>query len=162
MHTSSTLQTCAYFNITLCMPWIWAPLWFLCSTNEISFAQTTLAIPVVYIRGRVACWEVTWPNDDIHTRRFQYTGTPLGILHWNHTGWGYRPVVFQWQSSVNFHNWNILDHHWKTTERSLEAHWKHTSYQQFFLQWHSSVYLGLSSRYTELPLDCHRITTGSE
>ena len=46
---------CEYFNITLCMPWIWAPLCFLCvwgcSTNEISLAHTTLAIPVVYIRG---------------------------------------------------------------------------------------------------------------
>ena len=26
MAISSALQTCEYFNITLCMPWIWAPL----------------------------------------------------------------------------------------------------------------------------------------
>ena len=35
--------------------------------------------------------------------------------HWNHTGWCYHPVVFQWRSSVNLHNW--------TTGRPLEAHW---------------------------------------
>ena len=51
--------------------------------------------------------------------------------------------------------------HWKATGRPLEAHWKHTGYQQFFLQWHSSVHWGLSSRHTGLPLDCHWKTTGS-
>ena len=32
--------------------------------------------------------------------------------HWNHTGWCYRPVAFQWQSSVNMHNWNTPEDHW--------------------------------------------------
>ena len=33
--------------------------------------------------------------------------------HWNHTGWCLHPVVSQWRSSVNLHNWN--------TGRPLEA-----------------------------------------
>ena len=63
----------------------------------------------------------------------QYTGIPLirphwkttgatGTLgcHWNHTGWCLHPVVFQWRSSVNLHNWN--------TGRPLEpqVHWDAT------------------------------------
>ena len=51
--------------------------------------------------------------------------------------------------------------HWKATGRPLKAHWEHTGYQQLFLQWHSSVYWGLRSRHTGLPLDCHWITTFS-
>ena len=73
----------------------------------------------------VACWEVTWPND-FQTRRSQYTGIPLDRLHWNHTGWCYHPVVFQWQSSVNLHNWNTLEDHWKTIGTTLETHWLST------------------------------------
>ena len=73
--------------------------------------------------------------------------------HWNHTGWCQHPVVSQWRSSVNLHNWNTPEHHWKATGRPLEAHWKHTGYQQIFLPWHSSVHWGLSSRHTGLPLN---------
>ena len=44
--------------------------------------------------------------------------------HWNHTGWCWNPVVVsQWRSSVNFHNWNTLEDHWKATGRPLETHW---------------------------------------
>ena len=46
--------------------------------------------------------------------------------HWNHTGWCLHPVVFQWRSSVNLHNWNTLEDHWKATRKPLEDHWKHT------------------------------------
>ena len=81
--------------------------------------------------------------------------------HWNYTGWCHHPVMSQRRSSVNLHNWNTLEHRWKDTEKPLESHWKHTGYQQFFLQWHSSVHWGLNSRHTGLPLDCHWITTGS-
>ena len=85
----------------------------------------------------VACWEVTWPND-LQTRFCQYTGIPLdrshwkttgatGTLgcHWNHTGWCKHPVVFQWRSSVNLHNWNTLEDHWshRYTGMPLEPHW---------------------------------------
>ena len=50
----------------------------------------------------------------------------------------------------------IIGTHWNTTWRPLEDHWKHTGYQQFFLQWHSSVHWGLVPD----TLDFHWITTG--
>ena len=46
--------------------------------------------------------------------------------HWNHIGWCLHPVVFQWRSSVNLHNWNTLEDHWKATGKPLEDHCKHT------------------------------------
>ena len=46
--------------------------------------------------------------------------------HWNHTGWCSHPMVSQWRSSVNLHNWNTLEDHWKDTGRPLEAHWLST------------------------------------
>ena len=55
-------------------------------------------------------WNTTWAT------------STLGC-HWNHTGWCYHPVVSQWRSSVNLHNWNTLEDHWKATGRPLEAHW---------------------------------------
>ena len=72
---------------------------------------------------------MTWPNY-LHTRLCQYTRISLDRpylkvigatstlgCHWNHTGWCQHPVVFQWRSSVNLHNWN--------TGRPLEpqVHW---------------------------------------
>ena len=134
MDTSSAFNTCEYFNIILCMPLIWEPLWFLCiwgcKANEISSAQTTLTIPVVYIRA--ACWVVICPNV-FQTRLCQYTGIPLDRpewkttgatstlgCHWNHTGCGLHPEVSQWRSRVNLHNWDALEHHWKASGRPLE------------------------------------------
>ena len=94
-----------------------------------------------------------------HRKTTEATST-LGC-HWNHIGWCLHPVVSQWRSSVNLHNWNTLEHHWKATGTPLEDHWKHTGYQQLFFPWHSSIHWGLSSRHTGLPLDCHWKTTGS-
>ena len=78
---------------------------------------------------------MTWPND-LQTRFCQYTGIPLDWphwkttgatstlgCHWNNTGWCYHPVVFQWRSSVNLHNWNTLEGHWKTTGSTLGTQW---------------------------------------
>ena len=73
--------------------------------------------------------------------------------HWHHTGWCEHPVVSQWQSSVNLHDLNTLEDHWNITGRPVEAHWKHTGYPKFFLQWHRSVHWGPSSRHTGLPLN---------
>ena len=64
------------------------------------------------IHKGVACWEMTWPND-LQTRFCQYTGISLDRLHWNHTGWWYRPVVFQWQSREEPHV------HWDATGTTL-------------------------------------------
>ena len=46
------------------------------------------------------------------------TTSTLGC-HWNHTGWCRHPVVCQWRSSVNLHNWNTLEDHWKATGSTL-------------------------------------------
>ena len=54
--------------------------------------------------------------------------------HWNHTGWCLHPVVSQWRSSVNVHNWNPLEDHWKATERPLEDHWTHTGFSPVAFQ----------------------------
>ena len=53
-------------------------------------------------------------------------------------------MVFQWRSSVNLHNWNTLEDHWKATGSTLAL-----------IQWHSSVHWGLYSRHTGLPLEDH-------
>ena len=144
-----------------------------CKSNEISLAQTTLTIAVVYIRGRMLGNDLTqWPPSQILSVHWdttgqtaledhwshKYTGMPLEphwlmlapsgdpVLiciigthwrttgatstlgcHWNHTGWCLYPVVSQWRSSVNLHNWNILEDHWKATGRQLDAHWYFSS-----------------------------------
>ena len=41
-------------------------------------------------------------------------------------------MVSQWRPSVNLHNWNTLEDHWKANGRPLKAHWKHTGFQEFF------------------------------
>ena len=178
-----------------------------CKSNEISLAQTTLTIPVVYIRGRMLGSDLTyWPPNQILSVHWdttgqtkleddwshKFTGMPLephwlmlvpsGVpvaiqcwsahlehpgrplqpqVHWNATGTTLADASTQWCSSVNLHNWNTLQDHWKSIGRPLEDYWEHTGYQQFFIQWHSSVQWGLSSRHTGLPLDCHWKTTGS-
>ena len=65
-----------------------------------------------------------------------YTGMPLDRPHWNYTGTTLAiviyPVYFQWQSSVNLHNWNALEVHWRgvhwdaTGQTALELHWNYT------------------------------------
>ena len=154
---------------TIIVLYIWG--W---SSNAISLTQTTS--PCQLYTYEVACWEVTSPND-LQTRSCQYTGISLDRLHWNHTGWCYHPVVSQWQSSVDLHNWNTLEDHWshKYTGMPLEPHWlmlapsgepvaiqwKHTGYQQSLHLWHSSVHWGLNPRHTGLPLNYYWITKGS-
>ena len=55
-----------------------------------------------------------------------HTGRPLEPqVHWDATGTTLADASTQWCSSVNLHNWNTLEDHWKATERPLEAHWKH-------------------------------------
>ena len=136
MDTSSALNTCKYFNITLCMLW-YEHHYSFCVFGGASHMKLKQLSPYQLYTLGVACWEVTWPND-LQTRFCQYTGIPLDRphwkttgatstlgCHWNHTGWCYYPVVFQWQSSVNLHNWNTLEDHWshRYTEMPLEPHW---------------------------------------
>ena len=72
--------------------------------------------------------------------------------HWNHPYWYQHPVVPQWRSSVNLHNWNTLEGHWKTTGNALATIISPVAFQ---------YKLGLNSRHAGLPLDCHWITIGS-
>ena len=52
-------------------------------------------------------WKTTWATSTLR-------------CHWNHTGWCSHPVVSHWRSSVNLHNWNTLEDHWKPPGRPLE------------------------------------------
>ena len=114
-----------------------------------------------------------WPND-LQTRRSQYTGIPLDRLHWNHTGWCYLPVVFQWQSSVNLHNWNTLEDHWKHTGNTLatnnsfsQVHWgaTWTTLADASTQWYPNgnpmliCIIGTHWKHTGSTLDTHWLTT---
>ena len=106
-----------------------------------------------------------WPDlmtskpDSVRTLGYHWTdhtGRPLEPqVNWDGTGTTPADASPQWCSSGDPVLICIIGTHWKTTGRTLEAHWKHTGYQQFFLQWHSSVHWGLSSRHTGLPLDYH-------
>ena len=92
----------------------------------------------------------------------EHTGRPLEPqVHWGGTGTTLADASTQWCPSGDPVLICIIGTHWNTTGRPLEAHWKHTGYQQLFLQWHSSVHWGLGSKHSGLPLECHWITTGS-
>ena len=89
-----------------------------------------------------------------------HTGTPLeSQVHWDATGITLDDANTQWCPSGDPVLIFIIGTHWNTRGRPLEDHWKRPGYQQFFLQWHSSVHWGLNSRHTGLPLDYHWITT---
>ena len=91
-----------------------------------------------------------------------HTGRPLEPqVHWDATGTTLADASTQWCPSGDPVLICIIGTRWKTTGKPLVDHWKHTGYQQFFLQWHSSVHWGLSSRHIGMPLDCHWKTTGS-
>ena len=106
-----------------------------------------------------------WPDlmtskpDSVSTLGYHWTdhtGRPLKPqVHWDATGTTLADASTQWCSSGDPVLICIIGTHWKTTEMPLEDHWKHTGYQQFFFQWHSSVHWGLSSRHTGLPLEDH-------
>ena len=89
----------------------------------------------------------------------------LGYQWTDYTGTTLADASTQWCPSANPVLICIIGTHWKTSGRPLEDHWKHTGNtlvtNSSFFQWHSNVHWGLSSRHTGLPLDCHRITTGS-
>ena len=108
---------------------------------------------------------MTSKPDSVSTLGYHWTyrtGRPLEPqVHWDATGTTPADASTQWCSSGDPLLICIIGTHWKTTGKPLEDHWKTTGYQQFFLQWHSSVHWGLSSRHTGLPLDCHWKTTGS-
>ena len=56
-----------------------------CKSNEISLVQTTLTIPVVYIRGRMLGSDLTyWPPNQILAVHWDTTGLTTLEDHWSH------------------------------------------------------------------------------
>ena len=85
-----------------------------------------------------------------------HTGRPLEPqVHWDATGTTLDDASTQWCSSGDPVLICIIGTHWKTTGQPLEDHWKTTGSTLTFLQWHSSVHWGQSSRHTGLPLEDH-------
>ena len=70
-------------------------------------------------------------------------------------------MVSQWRSSVNLHNCNTLEHHWKTIGSTLETHWLPAILTPVAFQ------CTLGSRFlahwiaTGLPLDYHWLRVGA-
>ena len=80
--------------------------------------------------------------------------------HWNHTGWCQHPVLPQWQSSFNLHNWYTLEYHWKTTGSTLETHWLPTILSPVAFQCTLGSKLQAQWIATGLPLDYHWLRVG--
>ena len=102
MDTSSALNTCEYFNITLCMPLISTPLWFFVylglqvKWNQLS-SNNSQHTSCIYIGSHAGKWPnlMTSKPDSASTQGYHWTnhtGRPLEPqVHWdatgNHTGW---------------------------------------------------------------------------
>ena len=102
---------------------------------------------------------MTSKPDSVSTLGYDWTdrtGRPLEPqVHWDAIGTTLAGACTQWCPNGNPVLICIIGTHWKTTGKPLEDHWKTTGSTLAFLQWHSSVHWGLSSRHTGLPLDCH-------
>ena len=131
MDTSSALNTCEYFNITLCLGYehhYSFCVFGVASQMKFSLAQTTPIIPFVYIRGCMLGSDLTKP-DYVSTLGYhwtEHTGRPLEPqVHWDATGTPLADANTQWWTSVNLHNWNTLGDHWnhKHTGMPLVPHW---------------------------------------
>ena len=81
------------------------------------------------------------------------TTEATSTLHWEATGTTVADASIQWYPSGDPVLICIIGTHWKATGSTLETHWLPT----IFLQWHSSVHWGLSSRHTGLPLEDQRL-----
>ena len=135
-------------------------LWLQVKRNQFS-SNNSLHTSCVHKGSHAGKWPdlMTSKPDSVSTLGYHWTdhtGRPLEPqVHWDATGTTLADASTQWCSSGDPVLICIIGTHWKTTGKPLEDHWKHTGYQQIFLQWHSSVHWGLSSRHTGLPLDCH-------
>ena len=126
MDTSSVLQTCEYFNITMCMPWLLAPLYFFVCLglqfewNQLSSnnSRHTHCIHKGLHAGK-------WP--DLMTSKPDSVST-LGY-HWTDYTWTtLADAITQWSPSGNPVLISIIEltvNHWshKYTGMLLEPHW---------------------------------------
>ena len=104
-HVSTSPSLIAYFwyeyHYSFCVFWVPVQM----KPNEIVLVETTLGIPVVYVKGCMLGSDLTcWPPN----KCCQYTGITLDRLHWKDTGWCYHPVVIQWRSRAHLYNWKPL------------------------------------------------------
>ena len=141
MDTNFALNTCEYFYITLCMPLIWAPLYYLCiwgcNSNEISSSPSNPHNASCIHKGSHA-WK--WPDlmtskpDSVSTLGYHWTdhtGRPLEQhVHWDATGTTLADASTQWCSSGDPVLICIIGTHWKTTgaTSTLGCHWNHTGW----------------------------------
>ena len=105
-----------------------------------------------------------WPDLMTSKTDYQHTGIPQDRPRWNHTGWCYRPVVFQLPSSANFYNWN---HTGRLPER--QVHWDSTgtTLADASTKWYPSGnpvlirIIGTHFQVTRKPMEGHWKHTGN-
>ena len=135
MDTSSALNTCEYFNITLCMPLIWARFFVYSELpgkwNQLS-SNNSHHTTCIHKGSHAGKWPdlMTSKPDSVRTLGYHWTdhtGRPLEPrAHWDATGTTLADASTQWCSSGDPVLICIIGTHWKTTGKPLEDHWKHT------------------------------------
>ena len=150
MDTSSALNTCMWvlqhhavhaFDMSIIIVFVYLGLqvkWNQFSSNNSHHTRC------IYKGSHAGKWPdlMTSKPDYVSTLGYHWTdhtGRPLEP-HWDVTGTTLADASTQWCPSGDSVFICIIGTHWKATGRPLEDHWKYTGYQQFFLQWHSSVH----------------------
>ena len=142
MDTSSALNTREYFNITLCMPFIYM-------SNIIVFVYLGLQVKwnqlssnnshytcCIHKGSHVGKWPdlMTSKPDSVSTLGYHWTdhtGRPLEPqVHWDATGTTLADASTQWCSSGDPVLICIIGTHWKTNgvTSTLKCHWNHTGW----------------------------------
>ena len=142
---SYALNTCEYFNITLCMPLMSTIIVFVYLFFQVNWNQFSLNnfhhTSCIHKGSHAGKWPdlMTLKPDSVSTLGYHWTyhtERPLEPqVHWDATGTTLADASTQWcprRSNVNLYNWNTLEDHGKATGRPLEDHWKHTGYQNYF------------------------------
>ena len=141
MDTSSALDTCEYFNITLCMPLIWAPLYtFVYSVLQVKLNQfsSNISHHTSCLHKGSHAWKwpdlMTYKPDSLSTLGYHWTdntGRPLEAqVHWDATGTTLADASTQWCASGDPVFICIIGRHWKPTgaTSTLGCHWNHTGW----------------------------------
>ena len=158
MDTSSALNTCEYFNITLCMPLIWAPLYSFCVFGVASQMKSVSSnnshhTNCIHKGSHAGKWPnlMTSKPDSVSTLEYHWTdhtGRPLEAqVHWDATGTTLADASTQWCSTGDPVLICIIGTHWKTTGA--------TSTQWHSTQWCSTGDPVLIWEHTGRPLESH-------
>ena len=141
MDTSSILNTCEYFNITLRMYLMWASLYFFVylglqvTWNQLS-SNNSHHTSCIHKGSHAGKWPdlMTSKPDSVSTLGYHWTdhtGRPLEPqVHWDATGTTLADASTQWCSSGDPVLIYIIGTHWKTTGAisTLGCHWNHTGW----------------------------------